>query len=264
MKSRLARLMKKYGVRPKKYLSQNFLISPSVIDYMCSFAQGRVIEIGAGFGFITERLALSAERVYAYEKDATLSEILAREYDFQNVEIIGADFLTSKLPPFDTVVANIPYRYSSDITFKLLGHPFLHAVLSYQKEYAERLCERSGSRLAVMAESLSERTYLRTIPSRCYYPRPETDSALVKIVPHQKFAIDRFFEDVVRALFSHRNQTVRNALTKSRDLFAKGKEEMRTAAALSYLAERKVSSLDVFEVRQIADELKAIIADQGS
>lgn len=261
MKSKLYTLMKKYGIHPKKYMSQNFLISASVIEKMASFAEGTVLEIGAGLGFITEKLALRADHVYAYEKDKKLAEILERECGFPNVEVLCEDFLESRVPRFDTVVSNIPYRYSSGITFKLLTHEFSHAVLSYQKEFAQRLCESMGSRLAVMAEVLSQREYIQTVPRRCFYPQPETDSALVKIVPQRKFETDAFFENVVRALFSHRNQTVRNALIKSRDFFGKEKEEMKAAATKSDEAEKKVSSLDIFEVKQIVEGLRDALRD---
>ena len=260
MKTRLFALMRKYDIHPKKYMSQNFIISKSVIERMASYAEGTVIEIGAGLGFITERLAQKAKKVYAYEKDRRLAEIFEKEHDFPNVEVLCEDFLLSSIPRFDTVVSNIPYRYSSDITFKLLQYPFRHAVLSYQKEFAERLCEEKGSRLAVMAEVSSRREYLQTVPKRCFYPQAETDSALVRIVPERKFETDAFFEDVVRALFSHKNQTVRNALIKSRNLFGKDKEGMKLLSGQLSSAKKKVFVLDIYEVKSIVDDLGNVLA----
>jgi 16S rRNA (adenine1518-N6/adenine1519-N6)-dimethyltransferase len=252
-------LLRKYKIVPKKRWSQNFLISKPVILFMASYARGVVLEIGPGLGFITAELAKRADKVIAIEKDRKFVEILQNEYSFDNVEIINEDVMTLDLPDFDRAISNIPYHISSHITFKLLDHRFELAVLSYQKEFAQRLVEVPPSprvsRLSVMVQAKADCCILKTVSRRNFYPVPETDCALVKITPHEKIATDAFFENVVRGLFSHKRKTVKNALVASTDLIGSRKDEIQTLS-IPY-GERRVWSLTLEEIRDISDALKA-------
>jgi 16S rRNA (adenine1518-N6/adenine1519-N6)-dimethyltransferase len=221
MQRQVKYLLKKYGLTPKKYWSQYFLISPSVISDMTQHARGIVLEIGPGLGFITTELARRADKVIAIEKDWNMIHILQQEYAFENVDIVQGDITSMSLPPFDRVISNIPYHLSSQITFTLLDHECELAVLSYQKEFAHRLVapipSSQVSRLTVMARIKADCTLLRYIPRTAYYPVPQTECALVKIIPHKKKEPDTFFENVVRALFTHKRKTIKNALLSSKD-----------------------------------------------
>ncbi len=254
---RTKELLRKYKIKPKKSWSQYFLTSKSVIHTMASFAEGVVLEIGPGLGFITQELAKRADKVIAIEKDRKLVKVLQKEYDFDNVEIIQADATEIELPAFDRVISNLPYHVSSQLTFKLLDHSFDIGVLSYQKEFAQRLQEVESpnvSRLSIMAQVKAECRILQYVPRGCYYPVPKTDCALVKMVPHKKFTTDSFFDQVVRGLYSHKRKTVKNALLSSADLTGLTKEVVQGLQIPC--AEKRVWSLSLEEVLKLADILR--------
>lgn len=253
-------LMKKYGLTPKKYWSQYFLVSSSVITTMAQYARGIVLEIGPGLGSITTELARRADKVIAVEKDWRMIDILEKEYDFDNVEIIQGDITSISLPRFDRVISNIPYHLSSPITFRLLDCPCELAVLSYQKEFADRLVapipSPGVSRLTIMAYTKADCTILRYIPRTAYYPVPKTDCALVTLTPHRKMEPDAFFETVVRALFTHKRKTIQNALLSSIDLLEIPEKKLKSHS-IPY-KDKRAEMLTFHEIRTLADYVKTL------
>lgn len=249
-------LLKKYNIKLKKSLSQNFLISKEFIEKMAGFARGTTLEIGGGLGFITEELSKKAKKVIVFEKDEKMVEVLEKEYDFSNVEIFHGDFLDFEVPKFDRVVSNIPYSISSKITFKLLEHDFELGVLSYQKEFSESFLGLRKTRLSVMAEVKCDAEVVCEIPKNCFYPTPKTDSCVLKITPNKKFETDEFFEDVVRALFTHKRKKIKNSLFSSRDIFHKDKEEMKKILQDFEIGEKRVLDLKIHEIKEIVESLR--------
>jgi len=257
LKMRLAYLLKKYNIRPRKSWSQYFLMSQPVIQIMASFARGVVLEIGPGLGFITAALAKKADKVIAIEKDKKMVRILQKEYIFDNVDIIQGDILELDLPVFDRVISNIPYHLSSPITFRLLEHSFELGVLSYQKEFAQRMVEVSSpkvSRLSLMVQVKADCSIIQYVSKKSFYPQPKTDGALVTVNPHQKFPTDTFFDQVITGLYSHKRKTVKNALLSSVDLTGLSKDSLRSTH-IPY-SEKRVWSLTLQEVRTLVDALR--------
>jgi len=141
-----------------------------------------------------------------------------------NVKIVHGDVLRIELPKFNKVVANLPYGISSEVTFRLLERDFELAVLMYQWEFAERLIARPGSadygRLTVNVYYRAEVELLEKVLPSAFLPQPKVFSAVVRLRPRKppfKVVDERIFFDVVRALFQHRRQKVRNALYHSFD-----------------------------------------------
>ena len=256
-------LLRKYGITPRKKWSQYFLISRSVIQVMASYARGVVLEIGPGLGFITQELAKRADKVVAIEKDRKMVEILKNEYQFDNVEIIEGDITLIDLKdiPFDRVISNIPYHISSEITFELLDCDFELGILSYQKEFAERLVSvlpsLEASRLSIMAQVKAKWEILQSVPRGNYYPVPKTDCSLVKVEPCEIVSTDSFFEAIVRGLYSHKRKTVKNALISSRDLTGISKEVFQQRQIP--FAERRVWSLTLEELCHLVSYLRTLI-----
>lgn len=255
-------LLNKYNLRPSKRFSQNFLISDEVLSFMASHGKGKVLEIGPGLGFLTEKLSKICNKVIAVEKDRNLVNILNQEYDFDNVEIICEDFLKFEDRNFDTVVSSIPYAISSQITFKLFEMNFESATLLYQKEFAQRFISTPGgddySRLSVMSKIYSEIEILRDVPPSAFFPEPKVWSSIVRIIPDKKFAINQIFEDTVRALFTHRNKIVLKAIYHSRDIFGQGKEFRQSIDEIPY-KDRRVYTLNIYEIKDISDWLEGIL-----
>ena len=260
--NRLFYLLNKYNIRPSKKFSQNFLISDEVLRFMASQGKGKVLEIGPGLGFLTEKLSKVCDRVIAVEKDSNLVNILKQEYDFDNVEIINEDFLKFEDKSFDTVVSSIPYAISSQITFKLFEMNFESATLLYQKEFANRFVSRPGeedySRLSIMSNIYSKIEILKDVPPSAFFPEPKVWSSIVRIRLDKKFEVSHIFEATVRALFTHKNKIVHKAVYHSRDIFEKGKEFKQSINEIPY-KDRKVCTLNIYEIKEISDWLEGIL-----
>jgi 16S rRNA (adenine1518-N6/adenine1519-N6)-dimethyltransferase len=224
-------LLRRFNLRPKKRLGQNFLVDESALARVAAAAdlsrQDTVLEIGPGLGSLTRHLARTAARVVAVELDAAL--LPALEYVLQpypNVEIIHADVLrlspaALRLPPSFKVVANIPYYITSAVIRHLLEaevKPSL-IVLTLQREVAERICASPGemSLLAVSVQFYTAPRIVSRLPAGTFYPRPEVESAVVRLEVLARPAVavadvERFFR-VAKAGFSQKRKQLRNALS---------------------------------------------------
>ncbi|HDN50310.1 MAG TPA: ribosomal RNA small subunit methyltransferase A [Thermoplasmatales archaeon] len=201
-------------------LSQHFLIDERVAERQIQYADltedDVVLEIGAGNGFLTKRIARYA-KVVAIELDDRFIERLKK---IPNVEVVHGNALHVDFGEleFNKVISNIPYHISSQLTFKLLERTFDVGILMYQREFAERMVApphtKSYSRLTVMTYYRADCRILEHVPRECFRPVPKVDSCVVKMVPlGKRFEVnEELFETVVRALFSHRRKTVKNAL----------------------------------------------------
>lgn len=220
-------LVRRHGIRLSKRAGQHQVIDPTVLEQMVDYAElsrdDVVLEVGAGIGNLTLLLAARAGRVIAVERDRRLMSVLGERLRVHsNVKLLCGDALQIELPKFNKVVANLPYGISSDITFRLLKRKFELAILMYQREFAERLVAKPGSddygRLTVNAYYRASLELLREVPPEAFFPQPKVTSAIVRLKPREPpfdVADESMFFNVVRALFQHRRQRVRNALYRS-------------------------------------------------
>jgi len=190
-----------------------------------------VLEIGAGGGSITDKLANKAKRVYAVEKDKALCETLRAQYETTKskaevkVKVIEGDIMKIELPEFDKVVANIPFSLSSPITYKLLLHSagFGLAVLLYQKEFAKKMTAKPRSRLygrlSVISQALAEIEILEIVHRDAFYPSPPVKTAMVRLKEKEKgkriVEEKRKFFEFVTTAFEHRRKKMKNIFKTS-------------------------------------------------
>jgi 16S rRNA (adenine1518-N6/adenine1519-N6)-dimethyltransferase len=225
-------LLRRFGLRPKKALGQNFLVDEKALARVTAAAEltpaDTVLEIGPGLGSLTRHLAEAAQRVVAVEVDDDLLPALEdtlRPYD--NVEVIHADILGVNLarqvapPPGYKVVANIPYYITSALVRYLLeasARPD-RIVLTVQQEVAERMVAQPDdmSLLAVSVQFYSRPRIAAHLPAGAFYPRPEVDSAVVvlDVLPSPAVPVDdvNHFFRVVKAGFSQKRKQLRNSLS---------------------------------------------------
>jgi 16S rRNA (adenine1518-N6/adenine1519-N6)-dimethyltransferase len=217
--------MRDYRVIPKKRLGQNFMIDGRYLDLIVSNAElirsDVVLEVGAGFGFLTRLLAQKAGKVVAVEVDGRLMKALLTELaDLDNVELIEGDVFEVSLPVFNKMISNPPFSVSSRLLFWLLKRPLECAFLTFQEEFARRLEAQVGSRdysrLTVSTYYHADVETLVKIPREAFYPLPDVDSALVRLRPRRpppfKVKDEKTFDEVVRTLFTQRNRKVRKAI----------------------------------------------------
>lgn len=215
----------------KKSLGQNFLFDKNLLRAICSDGDVElsdvVLEIGAGAGTLTATLAENSSKVISFEIDSSLVPILEKVKDeHSNIEFHFQDFmecnLSELLQDYQSlrVVANIPYYITTPIVFKLVEHikKFKSILVLVQKEVAERFASKEDSKeygiTSVILQSIFDVTIPRIVRKECFTPPPKVDSALCKLVPHNRFVISDFegFKNFVKLAFSMRRKTLVNNL----------------------------------------------------
>ena len=190
--------LKDKGMYAKKHFGQNFLIDKNVLNKIVSLSnitkEDTVIEIGPGMGCLTEFLAINAKKVICYEIDpdmiATLQETLLPLYD--NIELIGLDFLKADLSMYKEnvenvkVVANLPYYITTPIIFKLLSETKINQfTFMVQKEVGDRLTGKPNTKdynsLSVAMEYKTNSKVAYKVSPNSFYPAPKVDSALLVV-----------------------------------------------------------------------------------
>ena len=256
-------LLKKYSIRPKKSLGQNFLVEPAGLRKVLTAAelQGdeQVLEIGAGLGSLTVLLAQTARDVVAIEIDQKLFPALQEALaPYENVKTIHGDILNLDLDGLlhdqdFVVVANIPYYITSAIIRKLLeaNKRPSRMILTIQKEVAERIIARDGkmSLLALSVQVYGKPELVATIPAGAFYPAPDVDSAVLKLTLYEKPLIqeqnlDLFFK-LAQAGFSQKRKTLRNSLASGLSISSQQAEKILADAQLE--SNRRAETLNLEE-----------------
>jgi 16S rRNA (adenine1518-N6/adenine1519-N6)-dimethyltransferase len=223
-------LLKKYNLRPRKGLGQNFLVDPFHLGKIIEAAElstaDTVLEIGPGPGTLTRFLIEAAGQVIAVELDSQMVNLLQQEYGHHpNLSIVEADILKVNINQIVTaspfkVVANLPYYITSAVMRHLLESTPRpqRLVVTVQKEVAQRIVAEPGkmSILAVSVQFYGQPKLVHRIPAGAFYPPPKVDSAVVCIdtfteLPLAAAGADHFFR-VVKAGFSQKRKQLKNSL----------------------------------------------------
>lgn len=230
--------LKQYGVKPRRSLGQSFTIDPFLIRNLLEYAEvgprDEVLEIGGGVGCLTKALALKARKVVTVEVDRRLAQALRKlAVELGNVEVVEGDFLELEGWKVDKVVSTVPYSIASPLILKLVrDFKFEKAVLTFQKEFAERLVASPGSsnygRLTVAVSAYAEVKVLRYVSRRSFYPTPDVDSAIVEVrLREPSFKVDDDFLKLVEKLFAQRNKLALSLVRKIKpDLDVGGLEDL--------------------------------------
>lgn len=225
----------RFGFDFKKGLGQNFLTDRSVLEDICSSVSDAsgIIEIGPGFGVLTRELAENFKKVVSIEMDKSLAPVLDYTLgEFPNVEIIWQDVLKTDLKKLIdekfqgmkvSVAANLPYYVTTPIISALItgGLPVSDIVIMIQKEVAERICAKSGTKsygaLSVMCQYYTNPEIVTTVKADAFIPAPKVDSAVVKMhvceKPNVSVCDEEFFFKTVQAAFSQRRKTLLNCIS---------------------------------------------------
>ena len=231
-------LCSKYGFTFSKSMGQNFITDESVPIAMTKEATEKsqgVIEIGPGFGVLTAALAQSAEKVISIELDRRLEKVLAETLaGFSNVSFIWEDCLKVNLKELletefkgmdVSVAANLPYYITTPIIMNLLESrlPFKKIVVMIQKEVAQRLCAKPGSKdfgaITITTQYFSKPEIIKHVPAGAFIPAPKVDSAVVSMeildTPSVTPKDEKLFFKLIKAAFSQRRKTLSNALSSN-------------------------------------------------
>lgn len=255
------------GTPPLRRLGQNFLVDrvarDRVIDAANLSKSDVVLEVGPGKGFLTEALIARAGKVIAVEKDPRLVRILKRRHGrTKKLRIIEGDVLKAKLPRFNKVVCSPPYYISSRLVLLLISKRFRSAVLTLQKEFAERLAAKPGSRnygrISVMVQHKSSVELAGVIGRDSFRPAPKVDSMVVVIRkkrPEVRVKSERLFTDMVRFLFTQRRKKAGKVLRQYLDTLSLP----RGAQSVPSMREARVFQLTVGDFERLSNDIHSMM-----
>ncbi len=271
------KILSEYSYKPKKAMAQNFLVNEKLLDRISQLAnlgpEDTVVEIGAGPGNLTRRLARFAGKVFAIEAEEELTLICKAELKDENVELIHMDALTvdyRSLAPAEgklKVVANLPYNITTPILFKLLETPDIlsEMLLLVQAEVATRIAAEPGSKeygiLSVFMQLYADTKVLTIIGPEVFKPKPKVNSALLrlKMLDQLRAQVDdlAFFKRVVKAAFGMRRKTLKNALLKNAGLGLEQQTLLEVLEDLDIDPVRRAETLSIKEFADLANSLRA-------
>ena len=270
-------ILYRHGFTLSKSLGQNFLIDPDICPAMAKASGAQkgtgVLEIGPGIGILTAELAKLADKVVAVELDKRLLPILDETLaEFENIEIVHADILkldlrqliAEKFAGMRVVVcANLPYYITSPVIMLLLESrlPVEAVTVMVQKETAERLCAKVGTRVAgavtVAVDYYARAKQLFEVPHDSFLPAPKVDSCVISLEIRSKPPVDvkdeaGFFR-MVKAAFGQRRKTAANGISAGT-----GIEKGQIAAAIEragFDPNVRAESLSMEELARLYNEI---------
>ena len=229
--SEISATLREIGVSPVKTLGQNFLHDQNLARWIVEQAEltprDYVVEIGPGLGALTELALAKGARVLALEKDTRLANFLRERFRHPRLEMRNADALDFDVRTLFSqrrvkLIGNLPYNISSPLLLKFLDYPspISLSLFALQKEVASRLSALPSSRdygaLTLRVQLHPRVEYLRTIPTTVFVPRPDVDSALVRMSPRDPLELperdDALFMKLVRHGFSQRRKQLQKLL----------------------------------------------------
>lgn len=217
-------------VRAKKHLGQHFLndenIAQKIADTLTLNGYQKVLEIGPGMGVLTKYLLEKPIETYVIEIDTESVEYLQTHYLKLSNRILSKDFLRYNLSetfgddPL-AIIGNFPYNISSQIVFRVLEMRDRIPEFSgmFQKEVAERICEKKGSKaygiLSVLVQAFYDTEYLFTVSEHVFTPPPKVKSGVMRMRRKENYKLpceEKLFFNVVKTAFNQRRKTLRNSL----------------------------------------------------
>ncbi len=234
-----AQIIQKYQFTFQKKYGQNFLIDSNILDKIIESAQiskeDCVLEIGPGIGTMTQRLAEEAGEVVAVEIDRHLIPILEDTLSgYDNVTIINEDILKVDINKIVEeqndgmpvkIVANLPYYITTPIIMALFEKhiPLKSVTVMVQKEVADRMLVGPGTKdygaLSLAVQYYARPEIIAKVPAACFMPRPNVDSAVVRLTryedPPVKAEDEAYLFAIIRASFNQRRKTLVNGLTNA-------------------------------------------------
>ena len=249
-------------------LGQNFLADPNLLDAIVRDAElsvtDVVLEVGAGEGVLSERIAAVAAHLHTVEIDRGLEPALAAVAALPNVSLHWGDAMKVDLTTFEptptAMVANLPYSVATPLILRTIE--LLPSLASWtvmvQREIADRLRAAPGSRTygspSVAAQLACEVELLRKVDPAVFRPRPRVDSAILRLRRTGPGA-DAATRALIRASFAHR----RKSLARSLEHGAKGSLAPARAAlaAMDLPEDARAESLSPAEFATLSAKLQA-------
>ena len=237
-------VLEMFGFSFAKKYGQNFLIDGNTVNNIVKNAgitkEDTVLEIGPGIGTMTQVLCEHAKNVIAVEIDKRLIDVLTFTLkDYDNVTVINSDILKCNIEELCEkyshdgklkVVANLPYYITTPIIMELLeknNNSVIESItVMIQKEVAERLGAEPGNKdygaITLSINYYSDANIVMNVPSSCFMPKPNVDSAVIRMDIYDKPPVKTKDETkmfkIIKAAFSQRRKTLVNSVSGSTDI----------------------------------------------
>ena len=217
-------------VKAKKHLGQHFLkdetIAKAIADTLNLEGYDDIIEIGPGMGVLTKYLLEKPINTYVIEIDPESVTYLDANYPKLKDKIISKDFLKYNInETFEgkqfAIIGNFPYNISTQIVFRALEYrnQIPEFAGMFQKEVAERICEKKGTKaygiLSVLVQAFYNADYLFTVNEDVFIPPPKVKSGVLRLRRKDNYSLpcsEKLFFTVVKTAFQQRRKTLRNSL----------------------------------------------------
>ena len=275
-------IIQKYNFNFQKKFGQNFLIDSHVLNKIIAGAgvtkDDFVLEIGPGIGTLTQYLCEAAGKVFAVEIDKNLLPILEETLaPYDNVTVINEDILKLDLNAIAReynggkpikVVANLPYYITTPIIMGLFeAHvPLENLTVMVQKEVAKRMEAGPGTKdygaLSLAVQYYAEPYIVANVPCNCFMPRPNVDSAVIRLTRHEQMPVavkdEAQMFKMVRAAFNQRRKTLVNSLNNSPGLNFTKEDIQNALAEMNLSATVRGEALTLEQFAALSDLLSAI------
>lgn len=271
----IKKICARYGFKFKKGFGQNFLCDEDIVNEII-YGSGidkntDVIEIGPGFGSLTQSLLKYAKSVTSIEIDSSLIPVLTdlfgqeEHFNLINEDVLKLD-LNDIIKSDNTVlVANLPYYITTPIlTYLLEGRFNLKSVtVMVQKEVADRMVALPGSKdygaITCLIDYYSDSEIIVDVPKECFIPAPNVNSAVVKLnildEPKAKPTNEKNMFKLIKASFNQRRKTFLNGVSNS-SVTDKSKAELEEILIQSgYDGNLRGETLSVEEFAALSDKI---------
>ena len=273
-------IIDQYQFAFQKKFGQNFLIDSNILEGIVDSAEitkdDFVLEIGPGIGTMTQYLCEAARQVVAVEIDKALIPILEQTLsDYDNVEVINQDVLKVDIKALAQeknggkpikVVANLPYYITTPIIMGLFesGVPIESITIMVQKEVADRMQTGPGSKdygaLSLAVQYYADAKVQMIVSANCFMPRPNVDSAVIKLTRHQEPVVqvedEKLMFKIIRASFNQRRKTLVNGLKNSAELSFTKEQIVEAIAKLGKPETIRGEALTLEEFATLSNYLK--------
>lgn len=274
-------ILQKYNFNFQKKFGQNFLIDANILENIIMAADVKkedcVLEIGPGIGTMTQYLCENAREVVAVEIDKKLIPILQEDTlsSYNNVSIINKDILKVDINAIVQeknggkpikVVANLPYYITTPIIMGLFENhvPLESITIMVQKEVAQRMQVSPGTKdygaLSLAVQFYAEPKIMMSVPASCFMPRPNVDSAVIKLTRYEKPPVQvkdkKLMFDIIRAAFNQRRKTLVNSLSNAAALNLNKQAIVAALEAMGMPATVRGEALSLAQFAKLADFVK--------